>query len=215
MSLAKGKRMSDSIIQAQQSRSLDTQNKLIDALYQSLRHKYFEQISIKELSEIAGVSVGTFYRRFKNKDALLPLLYQSFGAELEAWVEHMESQRFTTLKAAVTDICMQTHEFLSARQGVFRTLHLNTRLHSEILKSDNKVNRSAIYQRITQIICSASDSDTVAITQDKAATAVFTMIASLLEKTVYPEMTPAIACEQSSEEFAKELPKILLAYLTA
>lgn len=205
--------MSDSIIKAQQSRSLDTQNRLIDALHQSLKNKYFEQISIKELSEIAGVSVGTFYRRFKNKDALLPLLYQSFGSELETWIEKMEGQSFSTKEAAVTEVCRQTYEFLRVRKGVFRTLHLNTRLHSEILESDNKVNRSEIYRRITQIICNSSSTGT--ITQEKAATAVFTMIATLLEKTIYPEMTPSIACDHSSDDFATELPKILLAYLAS
>ena len=56
--------MTESIIEAKQDRSIATQNRLIAALHNNLKTKYFEHISIKELASEANVSVGTFYRRF-------------------------------------------------------------------------------------------------------------------------------------------------------
>jgi hypothetical protein len=43
--------------------------------------------------------------------------------------------------------------------------------------------------------------------------AIFMMITSLLDKVLYPSLTPAIATNASAEELTLELPKILLPYL--
>ncbi len=205
--------MTESIIEAKQDRSIATQNRLIAALHNNLKTKYFEHISIKELASEANVSVGTFYRRFKNKDALLPLLYQDFGNRMQAWVEELEKVNFANLQTAITQTCEQAHVFLLENKGVFRTLHLNTRLHSEILKSDSKVDRAEIYQRISQVFIKAAQNQGRTISTTVASTSVFTMIALLMEKTIYPDMTPATASELNSEEFAAELPNLLIAYL--
>ena len=58
-------------------RSQATQQKLLTALHLCLKDKFFEHISIKELAEHAGVSVGTFYRRFKDKESLLDAIKES------------------------------------------------------------------------------------------------------------------------------------------
>jgi AcrR family transcriptional regulator len=81
---------SKNVFKPKQQRSQDTQRKLIAALHLCLQDKFFEHISIKELAERAGVSVGTFYRRFKDKESLLPLLYQDFGDDLLQWVGRLE-----------------------------------------------------------------------------------------------------------------------------
>ena len=73
---------SENVFKPKQKRSQDTQRKLLAALHLCLQDKFFEHISIKELADHAGVSVGTFYRRFKDKESLLPLLYQDFGLSL-------------------------------------------------------------------------------------------------------------------------------------
>jgi hypothetical protein len=99
--------------------------------------------------------------------------------------------------------------FLSSQQGVFRTLHLNSRLHSELLGSDKHINRRVIYQRLAQLI---SQTDTK-VSETAAGTAVFLIVSSLLDKVLYHDLTPAIACDLSAQQYAQELPKIILAYL--
>ena len=46
-----------------------------------------------------------------------------------------------------------------------------------------------------------------------AGTAVFLIVSSLLDKVLYHDLTPAIACDLSAQQYAQELPKIILAYL--
>ncbi|ETJ49736.1 TetR/AcrR family transcriptional regulator [Pseudoalteromonas agarivorans] len=192
-----------------QQRSQQTQEKLVKALHHSLKSKFFEHISIKELADYSEVSVGTFYRRFKNKESLLPMLYQDFGIALDNWVSELEAQHYKNLDDVVNTLCHKTYVFLSSQQGVFRTLHLNSRLHSELLGSDKHINRRVIYQRLAQLI---SQTDTK-VSETAAGTAVFLIVSSLLDKVLYHDLTPAIACDLSAQQYAQELPKIILAYL--
>lgn len=197
-----------------QQRSQDTQRKLLMALHLCLQDKFFEHITIKELAEHAGVSVGTFYRRFKDKESLLPLLYQDFGNDLSLWVSSLENRSFTDLRHAIENMTVETQQFLETRKSIFRTLHLNSRLNSEILDSDKSVDRKVIYQRMVEILLKFDDEIT-AIDKSKAGgVAIFMMINGLLDKVLYPTLTPAVACEMTADEFAIELPKMLMNYLT-
>ena len=53
-----------------QKRGQITYDALIDTCFDLLREKEFDQISIAELAQKAGYSVGAFYARFRSKDEL-------------------------------------------------------------------------------------------------------------------------------------------------
>ncbi|WP_281561628.1 TetR/AcrR family transcriptional regulator [Thalassomonas sp. RHCl1] len=198
-----------------QQRSQDTQRKLLTALHTCLQDKFFEHITIKELAEHAGVSVGTFYRRFKDKESLLPLLYQDFGNDLTLWVSGLEQTKYASLADAVEKLSIATFQFLAGRKSVFRTLHLNSRLHSALLDSDQVVDRKVIYQRLAGILLTFSQEITASDKEKAAGMVVFMMINTLLDKVLYPGLTPAIACDLDAGEFSLELPKMIMPYLSA
>jgi len=204
---------SKNVFKPKQQRSQDTQRKLIASLHLCLQDKFFEHISIKELAERAGVSVGTFYRRFKDKESLLPLLYQDFGDDLLQWVGRLELNQYSDLTAAVEQLSVEVYNFLVSRKSIFRTLHLNSRLHSSLLDSDELVDRRAIYRRLAAVLLKFDTEIKVAEPRKAADMAIFMMITSLLDKVLYPSLTPAIATNASAEELTLELPKILLPYL--
>ncbi|ABG39814.1 transcriptional regulator, TetR family [Paraglaciecola sp. T6c] len=202
-----------SVIPAKQIRSQDTQRKLMAAVHHCLQSKFFEHISIKELCDHAGVSVGTFYRRFKNKEALLPLLYQDFGRELTQWIEQLEQMPFETLAEAVKEITRKTHDFFIANRSLFRTIHLNSRLHTHIVAGEALIDRQVMYKRMSQILLRFSDDINAADRSSVANMVIFTMITALLDKVLYPDITPSIACELDSVALCDELTKMLLLYL--
>lgn len=204
---------SKNVFKPKQQRSQDTQRKLIAALHLCLQDKFFEHISIKELAERAGVSVGTFYRRFKDKESLLPLLYQDFGDDLLQWVGRLELNQYSDLTAAVEQLSVEVYNFLASRKSIFRTLHLNSRLHSSLLDSDELVDRRAIYRRLAAVLLKFGAEIKVAEPSKAADMVIFMMITSLLDKVLYPSLTPAIATNASAVELTLELPKILLPYL--
>ena len=58
----------------QQVRSRRTLDLILDATEQVLETKTFGEATLAEIMDRAGVTVGAFYRRFPDKDALLHLL---------------------------------------------------------------------------------------------------------------------------------------------
>ena len=69
----------------QQKRSRDTQNRILAALEHLLEEHFFEQITTRQLSKEAGVAPATLYRRFQDKKALLPALYERYDQRLSLW----------------------------------------------------------------------------------------------------------------------------------
>ena len=74
----------DWIKPAQQYRSRETEDAIVAAATALLAERPFEQISVAEIAQRAGVSVGGFYARFKNKGALRHLLDEHFLVDSRA-----------------------------------------------------------------------------------------------------------------------------------
>ncbi|MBR9728956.1 TetR/AcrR family transcriptional regulator [Shewanella intestini] len=201
-------------LRPKQQRSQLTHDKFLLALQNALADKYFEHISIKELAKGAGVSVGTFYRRFENKEALLPLLYDDFGLQLEQWVNQVEVMPCESLVEQVAMVSQQTATFLLARKSVFRTIHLNSRLHTETLFADPSNDRKHVYQRIAALLLAKMTTDTPNEKQLNAANmAVFMLVNGILDQILYPHITPAIACQVPLEDYLNQLIEMICAYL--
>lgn len=66
------------VTQPQQKRSQRTQARLLDAAAEALQEKDFDRISIQEIATRAGVSVGAFYARFSDKEALRECLIDRY-----------------------------------------------------------------------------------------------------------------------------------------
>jgi AcrR family transcriptional regulator len=77
--------LSSSSRRIRQKRSRKTYDALIATAFELLEQREFDEISIAELSQKAGYSVGAFYARFNSKDEL-------FDAMLE---QHIDNRRRT------------------------------------------------------------------------------------------------------------------------
>lgn len=203
----------DSIIEAKQARSQQTQKKLLAALSDSLKTQFFEHISIAHITEQAGVSVGTFYRRFKNKEALLPYLYQDFSEQFKDWVSALEENKQGSLNDQIALLVTECNAFLHTHAGVLRTLHLNSRLYPEILTKSQLFERSHDYQQLAALLMTYSTEIRHSKPKIACEMAIFMLISNLIEKVLYSELTPAIASPLSEEENQQELTLALQNYL--
>ena len=68
---------------AKQQRSEQTHEKLLQAGLDLLRDGLFDDISIAQISARAGCSVGSFYLRFRNKEAFFEFLFESISESLQ------------------------------------------------------------------------------------------------------------------------------------
>ncbi|HVS16395.1 MAG TPA: TetR/AcrR family transcriptional regulator [Thermoanaerobaculia bacterium] len=115
--------------QARSRRSLD---RILDATRELLEDRSFDQISIAEIVARAGSSVGVFYSRFADKQALLDCLDELYALdvirELGGLAESWQKRR-PSLQEMVEEATRRLITFHRARRGLVRALILHARLH--------------------------------------------------------------------------------------
>lgn len=75
---------------AKQERGRETQDRILQACKKLLKKEAFESISIRRIIQEADTSIGSFYARFRDKSALLPVLYSEYEERLEAKLENLK-----------------------------------------------------------------------------------------------------------------------------
>lgn len=71
-----------------QLRSQETLERILEAAEELLLEKRFEAIAVSEIAKRARSSVGAFYARFSDKEALLRCVFERFYAQALATAEH-------------------------------------------------------------------------------------------------------------------------------
>src|SRR5688572_27091468 len=74
-----------------QARSQRTLERLLVAAEALLAERAWDEIGVAELSKAAGTSVGAFYTRFADKDALLDLLAERYRADMARFAEQLRA----------------------------------------------------------------------------------------------------------------------------
>jgi AcrR family transcriptional regulator len=112
-----------------QGRSRQTLRRLISATRELLEQNSFDDISIAAIAKRGDASVGAFYARFKDKDALLDHLAGLFADEMTAEDELLRSDevwREKPLKKIVGDTVARMVTAHRRHSGVLRALMLHS-----------------------------------------------------------------------------------------
>ncbi len=120
--------------QPQQARSRETMTQILDAAAQILESKTFEELTLAEVVQQAGTSVGAFYGRFKDKEGLLHALDERFFEEFEAGIRALLTQpgwSQAPLAQIVRDVARFLAETYQRQRGLLRSLNLKARLHGD------------------------------------------------------------------------------------
>jgi AcrR family transcriptional regulator len=90
-------------LRIRQKRGQVTYDALIDTAFAMLGEREFDEISVAELAQKAGYSVGAFYARFRSKDELFDAMV----------LQHVQNRRDTRRRQfAMTDDATLLHELL-------------------------------------------------------------------------------------------------------
>lgn len=133
----------------QQTRSQETLDRILDAAEQVLAEKAFGEATLAEIMERAGVTVGAFYRRYPDKNALLRHLDERFFEEMSVRAgELFDPAKWTDASArSVIDLfAQQAVEVYSTRRGLMRSLFLRARTDTVLQQSALDVNKRYIAQ---------------------------------------------------------------------
>jgi AcrR family transcriptional regulator len=131
----------------QQVRSRETLDRILDAAEQVLDEKAFGEATLAEIMERAGVTVGAFYRRYPDKDALLHHLDERFFGELHRRADLVldpERWRGAHAREIIAEFTAQAVDVYYTRRGLLRSLFLRARTDIVLQQSAMKVNQHFI-----------------------------------------------------------------------
>lgn len=117
-----------------QIRSKKTMDDILESAAKILEEKNFDELTIAEVVDKANTSVGAFYGRFKDKNALLQALDESFFKNFE---EHFNKLLMSTrwheksTEHMIEDVTSFIVEMYSKNRGVLRSLNLKARLQND------------------------------------------------------------------------------------
>jgi AcrR family transcriptional regulator len=158
------------------------------------------------------------YRRFQDKNALLPALYERYDQRLDRWGKALwdedQRRRHTSVEERVTHVVREHVNFFRDNEPILRTLYLYLRLHSDIELGESATGRQAGYEDILAPILEALGQQGQEL-PDEARIKLFwlVLITSNKERALFPTTTPARILEFSDEEFVRELSQNLAGYL--
>src|SRR6476619_3790713 len=127
----------------QQSRSQETLDRILDAAEQVLDAKAFGEATLAEIMERAGVTVGAFYRRFPDKDALLHHLDERLFGEVHQMADDVldpsrwDGTSTSDVVREFTHIAIALHR---QRRGLLRSVFLRARVDTVLRESARGVN---------------------------------------------------------------------------
>lgn len=200
----------------QQARSQETLERLLDAAEGLIARKGVEDAPISEIVREAGSSVGAFYTRFRDKDALVHALYERFLAQAFATSDAaLDPERWEG--ARVGEILGSVVRFLVSiyreQHGLLRAFSLRTRTHEEFRARQERLSHY-VSEKLCALLLARADEISH---PDPALAAAFglTMVFSTIESTVlFGEMRSGVL-SFSDDGLAAELTRSYLAYLGA
>jgi len=110
-----------------QERSKDTVEVLLEATERVSRRVGFEAATTKEIAAIAGVSIGTLYRYYPSKEALLAALVRRQWAEGLRWLgERMAVMQPGPFDETVDRVVRTTFTMIAERLAILGTMRIET-----------------------------------------------------------------------------------------
>jgi AcrR family transcriptional regulator len=199
-----------------QARSQETLDRILDAAEFLVADKGFEDTPVSEIVRRAGSSVGAFYTRFQDKDALLHALYERYFVEAVATAEAaLDPARWDG--AAIPEILDAVVGFLveiyREQRGMIRAFVIRNHVDPAFQARRDRLSH-AVNERLTALLL-ARRREIVHPDPERAAGFGLTLVFSTLDSVMlFGEMRSG-ALSLSDEALTSELTTAYLAYLGA
>ncbi|MEN9566971.1 MAG: hypothetical protein RLZZ69_2167 [Cyanobacteriota bacterium] len=192
--------------QPQQDRSRMTVEAILEATAHILTERGYSKTNTNQIAELAGVSIGSLYQYFPNKESLMAALIQQHGDEMVELVESKLSHLFDTpLEEAIPQLV----------KAVIAAHAINPKLHQvlneEIPRSGRLDEAQKMDDRITNMLLKY-----FARWSDRLKPQNLEMTVFIFSHTVESLCHAAVIEEPSymnNEEFEQEVFRLLLTYL--
>lgn len=173
-----------------QARSARSLKAIIRALRALLEEHYFEDLTVQQIAEEAGVSVGVCYQRFGSKQGLLAFVYNEFERDLAPLVEeHTRVARWQGLNGAgmAAAAADDLYRFYRKRRGLLRTFYLWLRLHPKSASPESGQRRRRQMRRVGEAMVVAGG---FATAPSRVAQALAQLSLVLVDQVLFEDLPP-------------------------
>lgn len=210
--------MSQGTRPAQQARSRQTRDRLVAALEALLREKDFEAITIADLAGRAGLSVGAVYRRFENKDAFIPVIFELYRVRLERHMTgegRIEIDPADGLRAALHQIMTAAWSFLEQEGHLIRAAHLYARLRPDLAGDEWEALLAAALDSARQIVALFEAEIGVTDREEAAQMLAYLLNTLPIERGLYARDGVAALLTIPREAFIRAVADAIYGYLVS
>ncbi len=200
-----------------QERSRRTLERLLAAAGELLEERTFHELTVQEVVRRAGSSVGSFYARFEDKEALLDYLDELYARQMIALVnelaEELEADPPDSLRATARAVFARLVPFHRTRRGLIRALVLRARERREVHFDDRTRRMNHELPRL--LACLLRHRGEIAHPDPEQATGLgFALaFAGLRDRILFPESI-RLPTETTDARLVEESAHLLTAYLT-
>jgi AcrR family transcriptional regulator len=196
------------IIEPTHKKGHQSQDRIVRATLTLIESTPFDQITIASIMEEAGMAVGTFYRRFKSKEAVLPFVFEAYGELFENWALGFAEDEVSGRDEMIELVVRRTAKLFSKHAGLIRTVHLYDRLHPE--------RRAAASDRqgLAYLMGALLAKDFEKPTKDdlvRGRMALLTMVSVMTEHFLYRDHSPASVVNLRNRDVQDLLMRMLKA----
>ncbi len=200
-----------------QTRSQRTQERLLRATERLLVSHRFETITVEQIVKAARSSVGSFYARFRDKDALLPLLYErydhSLGKEREKCSHDgpWKSGDLREIAGAIADLFVQTYR---ARPFLLRALALYVRSQPQDIDDATRRRRESQHQFLVDALLACGEQIHHPAPRRAVEFALYFAATACRDRILFADSTHAGALQGDDAELQREIRHMIVGYLT-
>jgi AcrR family transcriptional regulator len=210
--------MPDDVLRpTRQRRSQQTLDRIVEALERLIEEKTFESITVAEVCRHADVSVGSFYERVGNKDALLEHLRRRFYADIvEAITLAFDPRRFAGRELAIV-LRINAAEMVGlhrARRGAIRATIIEARRNPEFGAHAAQLNQ-ILMQRVGECWLAHREQLRSGRAESLVAQAFLIAVGFLRESVIWAELwPPSTHSHDDHDELVDALTFTLTTFLT-
>ena len=201
-----GEFMRPEIIEPTHQKGRESQERIVRATLALIKEVPFDQLTIAQIMEEAGMAVGTFYRRFKTKESVLPFVFKAYDELFERWASSFEDENPRTPGEAIELIVRKTAQLFLKNAGLIRTVHLYNRLHPRM--SNAPPNRGELSRLMGAVLAKdfhhPSRDDLL-----RGRMAVLTMVSAMTEQILYCDLPPTTTTNLRNKDVHVFLVKMM------
>jgi AcrR family transcriptional regulator len=204
----------ESVARPKQARSEETLYRLLDAAEALIEEKGLGDASIPEIVRRAGSSVGGFYARFQDKDALLRALEERFFEQVSARLEALADERrwADARLEEIVDACAAELVSVAGERRNLIAAFLIRAAHDPAVREGGLRFRRRVAERITRLLGARGERighPEPALAIDLGVQFAFGL---MLQRAVAGEIRAA-GRTLSDDELRREIARSFLAYL--